>query len=276
MVESWGQCPIVDRLATVRDCVVQAKQVMGLGSGTGGTTIDSGCSIAGMSGLEATRAKESLDTKAEIAGIGAQDFVAAFDATNGSQSKLWRMVRYGKVAASAHVHIKEIEAMSKFVPLWNKYWSMALASASSGKTTKAMQGKVFSDIDVSNLPNGLWSKIDWVLLSQQLDLWSDNLQPEPTCIITDELQGFSALCMARSTLSKTMIMLQVAVRADESEYSIQSFMDRVIKLEKRRRALPRGSTQREAARANYEEAYYEGGQAFLINLENHTITKSQP
>ena len=113
-------------------------------------------------------------------------------------------------------------------------------------------------MDVSNLLNGLWAKIDWVFLSQQLDLWSDNLQPEPTCTITDELQGFSALCMARSTLSKTMIMLQVAVRADESEYSVQSFMDRVIKLEKRSRALPKGSAQRGAARDNYEEVYYEG------------------
>ena len=258
VVESWGQCSTVERLATVRDCVIQAKQVMGLRSGNGGTINESGCSIAGTSGLEATRAKEFLDTKAEIAGIGAEDFVAAFDATNSSHSKLWRMVGYGKVAASAHVHIREIEAMSKFVPLWNKYWPMALVSASSGKITKAVQGKVFSDMDVSNLLNGLWAKIDWVFLSQQLDLWSDNLQPEPTCTITDELQGFSALCMARSTLSKTMIMLQVAVRADESEYSVQSFIDRVIKLEKRSRALPKGSAQRGAARANYEEAYYEG------------------
>ena len=118
------------------------------------------------------------------------------------------MVGYGKVAASSLVHIQEIETMSKFVPLWKKYWPMALASTDNGKIVKAVEGKSFSDEAVSNLLGGLWHKIDWVSLAQQLDLWSDNLQPEPTCTITNELQGFSALSMAKSTLAKTVIILR--------------------------------------------------------------------
>ena len=35
-------------------------------------------------------------------------------------------------------------------------------------------------------------------------------------------------------------------------------MDRVLKLERRSRALPKGSAQRAAARVSYDEAYHEG------------------
>ena len=85
----------------------------------------------------------------------------------------------------------------------------------------------------------------WSLWSWTLDWWSDW-----TFNITKQIKSNSA--------SEKAPGCQVVVRADESEYSVQSFIDRVIKLEKRSRALPRGSAQRGAARANYEEAYYEG------------------
>ena len=258
MVETWGQCTLVDRLTAVRDCVLQAKQVMGIKGGASASVSDPSSGISGAAGLEATRTKEFLDTKAEIAGLGAEDFVAALDATNSSASKLWRMIGYGKVTSPSHVHISEIEAVSKFVPLWNKYWPMALASKADGKINKKVQGKASGDKDVQRLLSGSWHEIDWVALSQQIELWSDNLQPEPTCTITDELQGFSALSTAKETLTETMIMLQVAAKGDESQYSVQGFMDRILKLERRSRALPRGSAQREAARTNYEEAYLEG------------------
>ena len=160
VVESWGHCSLVERLAAVRDCVVQAKQVVGSKGGTGATADGAGCGIAGTAGLEATRTKEFLDTKAEIAGLGAEDFVAALDATNGSASKLWRLVGYGKVTNSSSVHISEIEAISKFVPLWNKYWPMALASKADGKISKAVQGKAFAEKDVQRLLNGAWHEIN--------------------------------------------------------------------------------------------------------------------
>ena len=83
VVKPWGQCSIAEGLSAVRDCVVQAKQVMGLKGASGGSG-DAGCSVSGTSGLEATRAKDFLDTKAEIAGIRVDDFVLALDATNGS------------------------------------------------------------------------------------------------------------------------------------------------------------------------------------------------
>lgn len=184
--------------------------------------------------------------------------MAALDATNSSASKLWRMVGYGKVTASSHIQISELEAVTKFIPLWNKYWPMALASKADGKINKQVQGKAFDEKDVQRLLNGSWHEVNWVALSQHIDLWSDNLQPEPTCTITDELQGFSALSMAKYTLTETMNMLQVATKGDESQYSVQGFMERILKLERRSRALPRGSAQRAAARSNYEEAYLEG------------------
>ena len=251
-VESWGQCSVVDRLGSIRDCLKQAKVLTETKSDA-----DGGChaTLNGSTGLEAVRSKEFLDTRCEIAALSQEDFMKGLDCTNYSKSKAWRMVGYGLISKKV-VQIKEIESMSKFVPRWPQYLPMVLATKANGSINMDMQGKDVGADVISSLLSGKWHKVPWVKLMQWLDLWCDDVQIDEDCNITDEKQGFAALCMAKTSLLGTMELLQLASAGETGEQTVTSFINRIIGLERRSRALPVGSVQRQLARSNYADAYY--------------------
>ena len=251
-IDSWGQLSVVERLGSIRDCL---KQATVLTEAKSDADDGSHATLNGVTGLEAVRSKEFMDTSAEIATLSPEDFMKGLDCTNYSKSKVWRMVGYGMISKKV-IQMKEIESMSKFLPRWPQYLPMVLATKANGKINKDMQGKDVGAEVIANLLSGKWHKVPWVKLMQWLDLWCDDVQIDVDCNITDEKQGYAALCMAKTSLLGTMELLQLASVAEAGEQTVTSFIGRIIGLERRSRALPAGSVQRQLARSNYAEAYY--------------------
>ena len=72
----------------------------------------------------------------------------------------------------------EMEACTKHVKEWRRYWPMAVSRDASGKVHKNVQGQCYPDGEVAFLLDGLWHEISWVLLVQMMEGWTDDVQPE--------------------------------------------------------------------------------------------------
>ena len=98
------------------------------------------------------------------------------------------------------------------------------------------------------LLSGLWYQVDWVLLMQKMEYWTDDAEPD----VEASLRKFDTLTSVTKLLVKTMKMLKLArdSESEEDPCTCIGFMAKILRLERRSRALPKLSPAREQALDN--------------------------
>lgn len=205
--------------------------------------------------FNSTRAVEFLATQAEIKQLlsAPTTFTQILDVLGDSKSKTWRAVGLGKLKKSSSVI--EIESCSKFTGEWRKYWTIGLATDPSGTVMKVAQGVSQSEENTEALLKGNWgSGVNWVEILEGIELKCFDIEPSSN----SSLYNFATLTAVKEILNKSMVLLKLAKSSDTGTYTSNGFMDRIISLERRTRALPNGSVARQSAREELVQAFKDG------------------
>ena len=174
--------------------------------------------------------------------------------------KTWslRAVGLGKLKKSSSV--MEMESCSKFTDEWRKYWTIGLATHPSGTVMKVAQGVSQSEENTDALLDGNWgSRVNCIEILQGIELKCFEIEPSSK----SSLYNFATLTAVKEILNKSMILLKLAKSSDTGTYTSNGFMDRIISLERRSRALPKGSVARQNAR---EELVYRPSKMVSMSL----------
>jgi hypothetical protein len=192
--------------------------------------------------MATARTPEFLHTKIEAAKC--TNFFECLDGVLASKSKPWYMKGIRQLALKTS-HIDEMESCSKHILEWGRYWAMAISRDEKGEVHDDVQGEAFNEADVKHLLDGEWDKVDWIHLAQDLEKWTDNVDPDPT----EHLGNFATLHSITPIVFKTMKLLKVAREGESADdpTTCTGFMKCIVKLERRSRALPRGSAARNQA-----------------------------
>lgn len=281
LIEAWmPSLTVAERMVALRSHLRTSKQmVKSVKMGGDSQELDETAGYGiGPSGVQAIRSAAFIKTREAIkalldTGISAT-FTSVLDLLSESESKMWRAVAYGKLKKATG--IEQIESCSKHVGHWAKYWTIGLATQSDGSVITEAQGESQSDSNTEGLLSGKWgSGINWIQVVQSLDDFCFAIEPgEPA-----SYAKFATLTAVKETVCKTMEMLKLASPSDRGIYTAAGFFDRIIMLERRSRALPKGSVARHDARAELVEIMLAGLDEFgerWVNQFKQPMNYSEP
>ena len=264
IIDTWGNITIPERMQILRAQVKQDRDL--LRSSKSGDGPDSNAAgLSSSSGILATRSQVFLDTKQAVSDLvaGRCNFTMVLDLLNKSLSKVWRAVALRKL--NRCVTGDEIESCSKYVNEWPKYWTICLATDLSGNVNSDAQGRSQSERNSASLLAGNWGKdsggtvwINWIEVAQSMDLFCYKIKPSSSAA----LHKYATLVLVKDAVFKTMKMLKLARHGESGVFTVSNFFDRIISLERRSRALPKGSNAREVAKEEYVDALLTGLQEF--------------
>ena len=257
IIDGWsGDLSVPERMSVLRKQMKSSKALhrsKGVAAHAGDGEGDWGGESA--SCFTSTRAVDFLVTQAEIKHLlsAPTTFTQILDVLGNSKSKTWRAVGLGKLKKSSTVI--EIESCSKFTGEWRKYWTIGLATDSTGNVMKVAQGVSQSEENTEALLSGNWgSGVNWIEILEGIELKCYDIEPSST----SSLYNFATLTAVKEILNKSMALLKIAKSSDTGTYSSNGFMDRIISLERRSRALPKGSVARQNAREELVQAFKDG------------------
>ena len=195
------------------------------------------------------RSLEFLTTKQEVADC--ENFMEALDVILASNSKVWLLKAVRQI--NKQTDIEEMENCSEHLDEWRRYWPMTL-SIIDGKVHPDVQGEQVSAKAVDHLLAGEWHLVPWIEISQMLALWKENIKPDKSAHLGD----FSTLCNVKDVVIDTMKMLHLSSDGEKEsdDCTATGFMANITILERRSRAMPKGSPARAQAVANYVEVFY--------------------
>ena len=105
------------------------------------------------------------------------------------------------------------------------------------------------------LLSGRWGHgVNWIEIMQSLEYHCYAILPYSSAAY----HKFATLTSVKDTVCKTMKVLGLASNLDRDGYTAVGFMDRIIALERRSRALPKGSQARQDAQEEYVELMLDG------------------
>ena len=136
----------------------------------------------------------------------------------------------------------EIESCSKYTDNWDRYWTIGLATKPNGDVIKEAQGLVQSAEDIEALLSGRWGHVDWIEVMQSIELHCYDIEPDHSASYSQ----CATLTAVKKTNCTTMQMLHLAKSTDRDNFTAAGFMERIIELERRSRALPEGSVARDS------------------------------
>ena len=262
VIYSWSGISIIEKLACLRTHLKASKLFSSKGDSFGsGDNNGSGDSfILGASGIQATRSADFLETRMKIKDLmdsSSRTFTEVIDILSESKSKLWRAVGLGKFKRATG--IPEVEACSKYIDEWPRYWTIGLATDSQGNVKKAAQGMPQSVANTEGFLAGNWgSGVDWIEVNSSLDFYCYGIMPNPRASYTDPDTGFATLTGVMETICQSMQLLKIANLTDRDGYTARGFLTRIITLERRSRALPAESEVILLARQEVEDLLKEG------------------
>ena len=239
LIDSWGNKPL-DILSNLRHHLKQERAAVAVVAKSAGGGLDVERSLNSASGMEARKGPSFIETKTRLI-VGQYNFLSALDIMLSSTSKLWYMKAVNKMGLASQ-NTSEMEACTKHVTEWRRYWPMAVPRDASGEVHKNVRGQCYPDGKVVFLLDGLWHKINWVLLVQMMEGWTDDVQPEDS----SHLGSFVTLFSVKQLLFKTMKLLKLASdgESEDDPSTCSGFMAIILRLERRSRALPKGSDAR--------------------------------
>lgn len=121
--------------------------------------------------------------------------------------------------------------------------------------SKEAQGESQSDTNTEGLLSGRWdSGVNWIEVMQSMEYYCFSILPDNDAAY----RKFATLTSVKDTVCKTMKMLSLASDSDRDGYTVVGFMDRIIALERRSRALPKGSNARLQAEEEFVEMLRDG------------------
>jgi len=257
LLNSWGDNPI-EILSNLKQHLKQERAAVALVAKSAGGDLGAERGLNGTSGFEAKKDPAFLETKARLSS-GSMNFLSALDIMLDSPSKIWYMKAINKMTLASQ-NTSEMEACTKHVWEWKRYWPMAISRDTSGKVHGNVQGECFPEEEVSHLLNGLWHQVDWVRLVQLMEAWTDDVQPEDSA----HLGSFATLFSVKDILFKTMRLLKLASDGENEDEpsTCLGFMAAILKLERRSRALPEGSSARGQAVENVIAVFQNGLEEF--------------
>ena len=217
--------------------------------------MDRGLSSA--SGIEAKKMPEFLETRRGL--ISCTNFLLVLDVLLASKSKPWYMKAVRKMTLASQ-NVVEMESCTKHLEEWCRYWPMAISRNELGEVDDDVQGESFPENQVILLLDGKWNKVNWVELLQMYELWTDKVRPgEGTFVGT-----YARLCGVRELIFKTMKLLKLARDGESSDSlaTVAGFISKVIRLERRSRALPKGTPARRSAVENVVAVFEQGLKEF--------------
>ena len=263
VIESWGEGSAAEMISRIRSLHSQEKALLLTDSkGSGGGLIGSGDSgqsgVQGVSGVAATRHFDFISTKTEIRDCN--NFMEALDVMLASKSKVWLFKAVKQLQKPSS--IAELEGCSEHLDDWCRYWPMTVSLDDDGDIHDEVQGESFDEDgkQVGLMLAGSWDLVDWILVAQKMERWTDGVVPESG----RHLGQYSTLVMVRDVIFKTMKMLHLA-RDGESGKDITTctgFMNKIIKLQRRSRAVPAGTLARKNAAANVTSVLLQGLKEF--------------
>ena len=256
LLTSWGNEPL-EVLSNLRAHLKQEKATvdsLSKGSGVLGE-VDRGLSNA--SGIEAKKMPEFLETKKRL--VGCSNFLSVLDVLLASRSKPWYMKAVRKLTMASQ-NVSEMESCTKHLEEWCRYWPMAVSRNEVGEVNDDVQGESFPEEQVTLLLDGKWAEIDWIELLQLYELWTDRVQPEEGTFIGT----YARLCGVRDLLFKTIKLIKLARDGESGDTltTVTGFMNKVIRLERRSRALPKGTPARRRAVGNVVAVFKQGLKEF--------------
>ena len=244
LINSWSDTPL-DILSNLRAHLKQERAATAATLKATGSEEDADRGLASASGLEAKKSEAFLVTKRQLAGC--KNFLAGLDILLSSRSKPWYMKAIKQMLLASQ-NVAEMESCSEYLDEWPKYWPMVISRGKDGKVHTEVQGEEFPVEQVKPLLSGLWHQVDWVLLMQKMEYWTDDAEPD----VEASLRKFDTLTSVTKLLVKTMKMLKLARDSDSEEdpCTCIGFMAKVLRLERRSRALPKLPPAREQALDN--------------------------
>ena len=260
VIEAWApSLSVTERLASLRSHMKSSKQLMRASKGGAGSQDgeESATGFIGASGIQAIRSASFIKTREAVKVMlesgGSVTFTDMLDLLSSSESKLWRAVAYGKLRKATGV--EEVESCSKFVGFWAKYWTIGLATQPDGSVITEAQGESQSEANTEALLKGNWGTgINWIDVVQSIDNFCFAIESgEKT-----SYANFATLTSVKETVCKTMQLLKIASPNEQDGYTVTGFFDRLIRLERRSRALPKGSVARKDARSELVELMLAG------------------
>ena len=258
IINDWGSTSVTQRLASLRaqPRVKPGGRTSKSSGGVANLAEEELTDGVGASGILAMRSAAFLDTKAKVKELtdgGNPSFTKLLDLLGASQSKIWRAVGLGKLKKAAGV--SEIESCSKATGKWPKYWTIGLATNPDGSVSKEAQGESQSDTNTDGLLSGRWGRgVNWIQVMQSMEYFRYAILPSDSAAY----HKFDTLTSVKDTLCKTMTLLGLASPNDRDGYTAAGFMDRIIALERRSRALPKGSEARADAQEEFVDLLLDG------------------
>ena len=134
-----------------------------------------------------------------------------------------------------------------------QFWLMSIGADSDGSIPLALQGVSVSEKDLAALMEGRWHEVNWIDIALLLDLKVNGVKPDGD----ESYFQYAMLCQVRRVVVSTTELLGISVENDRSSLSPFGMMSRVIKLERRSRALPKGSEVRKKSELNFVEVFKE-------------------
>ena len=258
LIGSWGSS-LREILSTLRAHFKQERIVSNQGkafNAVGAADSDKGPGLNSASGLKASRTPDFLLTKQQVASCS--NFMDVLDTLLQSQSKPWFLK--GIRQLNKHPAIEEMETCSKFLNDWDKYWPMAISRDDSGTIHEAVQGESFPEEQVEHLLKGDCHLVDWIILCQLMDKWMDGVEPEEDMSYSQ----YTTLCSVKSLMVKTMKVLGLAHAGDSEDdpCTCVGFMNKVIRLQRRSRAIKQGSKARAISEQNVQDVFMKGLKEF--------------
>ena len=120
---------------------------------------------------------------------------------------------------------------------------------------KVAQGVNQSEENTEALLSGNWgSGVNWIEILEGTELKCFDIEPSSK----SSLYNFATLTAVKEILNKSMTLLKIAKSSDTGTYTSNGFMDRIISLERRSRALPKASVARQNAREELVQAFKDG------------------
>ena len=126
---------------------------------------------------------------------------------------------------------------------------------------KVAQGVSQSEENTEALLSGnLGSGVNWIKILEGIELECFDIKPSSR----PSLYNFATLTAIKEILNKSMALLKIAKNSDIGTYTSNDFMDRIISLERRSRALPKGSVACDHARKELVQAFKDGLDEFRL------------
>ena len=139
---------------------------------------------------------------------------------------------------------------------------MTVSLDDDGSIHDGVQGKSFDEDgkQAGLLLAGSWDQVDCILVAQKMERWTDGVAPESG----RHIGQYSTLMMVNDVIFKTMKMLHLARDGESGQdcTTCTGFMNKIIKLQRRSRAVPAGTLARENAAANVTSVLLQGFKEF--------------